>query len=72
MNQALWRITFLLWFPIAFAIFGICVVPALLPAGAVWVVTGDSERAFKVATFGRAVWWDATNRIADHTQGAGA
>ncbi|MFJ3950302.1 hypothetical protein ACIPXV_09555 [Streptomyces libani] len=72
MNQALWRIALILWFPVAFVAFGVCVVPALLPAAAVWVVTGDSERAFRVATFGRTIWWDTTNRIADHAQAAAA
>jgi len=61
----LWRVLFLLWFPVAFAAFGVCSLLTLVPSALVWVATGDGNRAFKVATFGRAVWWDTTNRIAD-------
>ena len=60
-----WRVALLLWFPIAVAIFGACNVLALIPTALVWVATGDSERTWRIFTWGHPVWWGVTNRLAD-------
>lgn len=66
--SVLWRVLLLLWFPIAIVVFGVCGLLALVPSALVWIATGDGDRAFKVATFGRVIWWDTTNRLADRAK----
>ncbi|MFE9003105.1 MULTISPECIES: hypothetical protein [Streptomyces] len=70
MNPILWRIALVLWFPVAIAVFGVCSFLVLIPVLITWIVTGDKDRTWKVMTFGRAIWWDTTNHIADRAGGA--